>query len=114
MSLLDKKTAADLVKLVIFIVVTTISTGLLVVTIGNSPSAPRSEYQAVFIDATGVVEGDDIRIAGVKVGNVEDVEITDRTRALVTFKVDDDAPRHRRAPTPRSATATSSASGTSR
>ena len=48
------------------------------------------EYKAEFTDATGVVKGDDIRVAGVKVGNVEDVEIVDRTSAMVTFKVDDD------------------------
>ena len=36
------------------------------------------------------MKGDDIRIAGVKVGTVKDVEIVDRTHALVTFKVDSD------------------------
>jgi phospholipid/cholesterol/gamma-HCH transport system substrate-binding protein len=36
-----------------------------------------------------VVKGDDIRIAGVKVGTVKKVEIADRTRALVTFSVQD-------------------------
>ena len=35
MSILDKKTSGDLVKLVIFIVVTTLATGVLVVLIGN-------------------------------------------------------------------------------
>ena len=35
MSLLDKKTAGDAVRLLIFILVTTLATGLLVVTIGN-------------------------------------------------------------------------------
>src|SRR5262245_30017495 len=88
MSILDKKTSADAVKLLIFILVTTIATGFLVVTIGNLSFASSKEYKAVFSDATGVVKGDDIRVAGVKVGNVENVEVTDRTRALVTFKVD--------------------------
>jgi len=37
------------------------------------------------------VKGDDVRVAGVKVGTVKDVAITDRTRALVTFSVDDSA-----------------------
>ena len=35
------------------------------------------------------MKGDDIRIAGVKVGTVKKVEIADRTRALVTFSVQD-------------------------
>ena len=90
MKLLDKRTTADATKLLIFILVTTIATGLLVVTIGNLTFGETKEYKAVFSDATGVVNGDDIRVAGVKVGNVEDVEIVDRTNAIVTFKVDSD------------------------
>jgi phospholipid/cholesterol/gamma-HCH transport system substrate-binding protein len=87
MSVLDKRTAGDAVKLLIFIVVTTIATGFLVVTIGNLSFGKTKEYKAVFSDATGLVNGDDIRIAGVKVGNVEDVSVIDRDKALVTFKV---------------------------
>ena len=90
MRLLDKKTSADAVRLLIFILVTTIATGFLVVTIGNISFAASTEYKAVFSDATGVVKGDDVRVAGVKVGNVESVEVVDRTRALVTFKVEKD------------------------
>ena len=88
MKVLDRRTAGDLTKLLIFIVVTTIATGLLVVTIGNLSFTDSKEYKAVFSDATGVTNGDDIRVAGVKVGNVEEVEIIDRTNALVTFKVE--------------------------
>jgi phospholipid/cholesterol/gamma-HCH transport system substrate-binding protein len=88
--LLDKRTSADLTKLLIFIVVTTLATGVLVVTIGNLSFGGAQTYKAVFSDATGVVKGDDIRVAGVKVGTVSDVEISDRTRALITFSVDDD------------------------
>jgi phospholipid/cholesterol/gamma-HCH transport system substrate-binding protein len=90
MKMLDKRTSADAVKLIIFIVVTTIATGLLVVTIGNVTFGETKEYKAVFSDATGVVNGDDIRVAGVKVGNVENVEIINRNNAVVTFKVDGD------------------------
>jgi phospholipid/cholesterol/gamma-HCH transport system substrate-binding protein len=87
MSILDKKTRGDLVKLLIFIIVTTLSTGVLVVLIGNISFQTNRNYKAVFSDATGVVKGDDIRIAGVKVGSVKKVEIIDRTRALVSFNV---------------------------
>ena len=87
MSILDKKTRGDLVKLVIFIVVTTLSTGVLVVLIGNLTFGASRTYKAEFSDATGVVKGDDIRIAGVKVGSVKDIEIVDRTRALISFNV---------------------------
>mgnify|MGYP006196135557 FL=1 len=88
--LLDAKTTSDAVKLLIFIVITTLATGVLVVTIGNLSFGTTKEYKAVFSDATGVVNGDDVRVAGVKVGTVKDVEITDRTKALVTFDVDED------------------------
>lgn len=91
MSLLDKRTASDAVKLLIFIVVTTVATSLLVVTIGNISFKPENEYKAVFSDATGVVKGDDVRIAGVRVGAVKDIEIHDRSRAIVTFTVDENA-----------------------
>jgi phospholipid/cholesterol/gamma-HCH transport system substrate-binding protein len=87
--LLDKKTAVDLTKLVIFMVVTTLATGVLVATIGNLSFAKTTTYKAVFADATGVNKGDDIRVAGVKVGTVKSVAITDRTRALITFSVDE-------------------------
>ena len=87
MKALDKRTTVDLVKLVIFMVVTTLATSVLVVTIGNLDFGTSREYKAEFSDATGVVKGDDIRIAGVKVGTVKKVEIVERTRALVTFSV---------------------------
>ena len=91
MKLLDKRTTGDLIKLLIFIVVTTLATGILVITIGNISFSGGKNYKAVFADATGVNKGDDIRVAGVKVGTVKSVEITDRTRALITFSVADDA-----------------------
>ena len=89
MSILDKQTRGDLVKLIIFIVVTTLATGVLVVLIGNLSFESKRPYKAVFSDATGVVKGDDVRIAGVKVGSVKEIKIVDRTRALVSFTVAD-------------------------
>lgn len=91
MKVLDKRTSLDLTKLLIFIVVTTLATAVLVMTIGNISFAPKNTYKAVFVDATGVVKGDDVRIAGVKVGTVTGVDIVDRTRARVTFTVDESA-----------------------
>jgi phospholipid/cholesterol/gamma-HCH transport system substrate-binding protein len=88
MARLDKRTTSDLIKLVIFLLVTTLATSLLVITIGNISFEGTREYKAQFADATGVVKGDDIRIAGVKVGTVKDVEVVDKTRAMVTFSVE--------------------------
>jgi phospholipid/cholesterol/gamma-HCH transport system substrate-binding protein len=89
MKMLDKKTRRDGVKLLIFMVVTTMATGVLVMLIGNLNFEKSREYKAIFSDATGLVKGDDIRVAGVKVGSVKNVAIVDRTKALVTFSVRD-------------------------
>ena len=43
MKMLDRKTAGDLTKLVIFMVVTTLATGVLVVIIGNLTFAPSKD-----------------------------------------------------------------------
>ena len=88
MRILDAKTLSATVKLVIFMVVTTLATGVLVVTIGNLGFGETKEYDAVFRDVTGVSTGDDVRIAGVKVGSVEEIEIEDRDLARITFSVD--------------------------
>ena len=87
-SVLNKKTSADLLKLLVFVVVTSLATTVLVVTIGNIGFGSSRQYRAEFTDATGVNKGDDVRVAGVPVGTVSKVEIVDRTRALVTFDVD--------------------------
>lgn len=81
MKLLDKKTSVDLVKLSVFMVVTLMATGLLVIVIGNLSFQPTRDYKAVFNDATGVVKGDDVRIAGVKVGTVKEIAIIDNDDA---------------------------------
>ena len=87
--ILDLRTSIDLVKLLVFVVVTSLATAVLVVTIGNLDFGSSREYKAEFTDATGVNKGDDIRVAGVRVGTVDEVEIVDRTRALITFSVDE-------------------------
>ena len=95
MRALDAKTFSATVKLVIFMVVTTMATGVLVVTIGNIKFEDSKEYDAVFSDVTGVEEGDDIRIAGVQVGSVESIDIENRDLARVSFSVESDVPLDR-------------------
>lgn len=88
MKLLDKKTSIDSVRLAIFVVVTTVATGLLAVTIGNLSFNATTRYKAVFTDVVGLNKGDDIRIAGVRVGQVDKIALYQDTLALVTFTVD--------------------------
>lgn len=87
MRFIDKQTAGDSIRLAVFVVVTTLATGLLAITIGNVTFGDKTTYKAVFSDVTGVTEGDDVRVAGVKVGSVSGVEIMDRTKAMVEFEV---------------------------
>jgi phospholipid/cholesterol/gamma-HCH transport system substrate-binding protein len=82
------KVTASLVKLTVFAVVTILATGLLAMTIGNISFAPTHTYHAEFTDATGLLPGDDVRIAGVRVGHVTGVHIAQRRYAMVSFTVD--------------------------
>lgn len=91
MALLDKRTSGDLVRLLIFIAVTTLATGVLVVVIGNITFQSTHSYKAIFSDVNGLNSGDDVRIAGVRVGSVEGIKIINRTEAEVSFSVADSA-----------------------
>ena len=72
-----RRPSGAVVGMAAFLAVTVGSTSVLFSTIaGSSPDDPVS-YSAVFTDATRVVEGDEVRIAGVRVGRVEGVELTD-------------------------------------
>jgi phospholipid/cholesterol/gamma-HCH transport system substrate-binding protein len=79
---------APLVKLGVFAVVTIASTGLLGLTIANVDLRPSEEYSARFEDVTSLSVGDDVRIAGVRVGQVETVELVDKRVARVEFTID--------------------------
>jgi phospholipid/cholesterol/gamma-HCH transport system substrate-binding protein len=92
MKLFDRRTNADLLKLVVFVAFTALCTGMLVLVIGNVTFGSSHQYRAEFVDATGVNKGDDVRIAGVKVGTVKKIQIVDRSRALITFSVADGTP----------------------
>jgi len=78
---------APLIKLSIFAVVTIALTALLATTIAAVGFADRTSFRAEFTDATGLLKGDDVRIAGVKVGSVEKVRVVRRDIAEVTFSV---------------------------
>jgi phospholipid/cholesterol/gamma-HCH transport system substrate-binding protein len=81
---------APLIKLTIFIVITVLFTAVLGISIANINTSSTLGYSARFTDATLVLAGDDVRIAGVKVGQVTDVKIVDRRQAQIDFEVDSD------------------------
>ncbi|GLZ30550.1 ABC transporter substrate-binding protein [Lentzea sp. NBRC 105346] len=82
--------AAPLTKLIAFAVVTIVATSLLAVTIANVNLASATDYTARFTDVTALNEGDDIRIAGVRVGQVDQISVVDRRLAEVKFSIDGD------------------------
>lgn len=81
-----------LIKSIIFTLVTVFATAALAATIRNSTAGPSRDYHALFSDATSLNRGDDVRIAGVKIGTVKSVEVVDRRTAKVTFTAMDSAP----------------------
>lgn len=85
-------TASAAVKLVVFALVTTLATGLLAMAIGNIRFDDKTTYRAVFTDVAGLVEGQEVRIAGVRVGEVTDIEVVQRDKAEVEFTVSDSRP----------------------
>jgi phospholipid/cholesterol/gamma-HCH transport system substrate-binding protein len=75
----------SLIGVVAFSAGAVLLTMLVAGTLVGSSGATQS-YQAVFRDASGLIAGDDVRIAGVRVGKVEDVKL-DGLNARVTFSV---------------------------
>jgi phospholipid/cholesterol/gamma-HCH transport system substrate-binding protein len=83
---------AALVKFLALAVVVTLATTVLALTIAKAGPGGENRYTARFTDATGLLAGDEVRIAGVIVGRVENVSIVDRRIAEVAFTVRDGQP----------------------
>jgi phospholipid/cholesterol/gamma-HCH transport system substrate-binding protein len=79
--------ASPLIKLVIFLVVTAFATYVLGATIANSSYGATTTYKADFSDASGLQVGDDVRIAGVRVGSITDIKVVHHDTARVSFSV---------------------------
>jgi phospholipid/cholesterol/gamma-HCH transport system substrate-binding protein len=85
-----KSIARPLIYSLIFIVVTATATTILGLSIANTSVGSSTGYSAIFTDVTGVTTGDDVDIAGVRVGQVTGISVYDRNLAKVTFSVDSD------------------------
>jgi phospholipid/cholesterol/gamma-HCH transport system substrate-binding protein len=86
------KTTVAATKLAVFTVVSVLVTGLLAVIMGHVGFGSQTEYHAMFTSASELKKGDDVRVAGVSVGEVKDVQIADRDHAEVTFKIESGVP----------------------
>jgi phospholipid/cholesterol/gamma-HCH transport system substrate-binding protein len=74
------------VKFIAFLLVSAAVAVLVGAVLTNrGPSGPADEYHAVFQDVSNLVAGDEVRVAGVRVGTVDSLSIRDGNRVLVTF-----------------------------
>ncbi|MUM21418.1 MCE family protein [Mycobacterium sp. CBMA271] len=62
-------------------------TWLVSVTLLRTVTGPVNTYSAVFTNVAGLHAGDDVRVAGVRVGRVEKIVLGDGALANVTFQV---------------------------
>ncbi len=92
--------AGPVIKSIIFVVITVLITAVLGISIAYTGVSATVGYHAVFSDVTGLTVGNDVDIAGVRVGEVTSISVYDRNRALVGFSIQPDRPL------PASATAT--------
>jgi phospholipid/cholesterol/gamma-HCH transport system substrate-binding protein len=84
------KTSSAAVKLGVFVAVTSLLTGILAITIANIRFGADHRYKAIFEDVTGLLTKDDVRAAGVRVGQIEKIRLHRGNRAEVTFSVHKD------------------------
>ncbi len=59
-------------------------------TLARTVEGSTNTYSATFTDVLGLREGDDVRMAGVRVGKVEGIDLDKQNNAKVTFIVQRD------------------------
>jgi len=79
----------SLVVLVVFAVVCAVLTWTVAVTLERGVSGTTDKYSALFTDVSGLRVGDDVRVAGVRVGRVDAIEL-DGSLARVGFEIQSD------------------------
>ena len=72
----------------VFATLSLVCTVVMVSTLVNPVAGPSTTYRAVLSDATGLVAGSDVRIAGIRVGRVGGVELGENNDAVVSFDVE--------------------------
>src|SRR5699024_10150960 len=84
----SRRFAGPLIKGTIFVAITVLATAILGISIANTGLRDTDTYTARFASVSRLAEGDDVRLAGVRVGQVEDLHVVDRHLAEVTFSVE--------------------------
>ncbi|TVS86093.1 MlaD family protein [Mycobacterium helveticum] len=85
------KFRAPLIGLSLFMVAAITVTWLVYVSLRRDVAGKTTSYSAVFTDVYGLREGDDVRMAGVRVGRVQKIDL-DGKLAKVSFVVQDGQP----------------------
>lgn len=75
-----------LIGLSLFLVVATVGSWMVLVTLRREVAGATNTYSAIFTDVSGLHPGDDVRVAGVRVGRVDGVDL-EGTLAKITFRV---------------------------
>lgn len=86
-SVVRKRERADLIRLTTFLVVAGLFTYWVGVVTADYRPGDRVDYKAVFANVSGLKTGDAVRIAGVEVGAVTDIQIRPDASVVVTFNV---------------------------
>jgi virulence factor Mce-like protein len=81
---------STMIKVVIFTLLCLLMFLMLYNTMNNVVEGERQTWKARFTSVSGLRPGDDVRVAGVKVGRVESVEVKDNDQAQVTFQLQDE------------------------
>jgi len=76
----------SLIGLSLFLVAAIVTTSMVFVTLRRDVSGPTNTFTAMFTDVSGLHPGDDVRVAGVRVGRVDSIDL-DGTLAKVTFRI---------------------------
>jgi phospholipid/cholesterol/gamma-HCH transport system substrate-binding protein len=79
---------STIVKFGIFGLVMSVLTTCLFFIFGEYRTGSTNAYSAVFADASRLKSGDSVRVAGIRVGTVDDVVLRDDNTVFVTFNAD--------------------------
>ena len=70
----------------VFMATAVAMTWMVFATLQREVAGPTNTYSAIFTDVSGMAPGDDVRVAGVRVGRVDKIDLAG-TLAKVTFRV---------------------------
>lgn len=80
----------EAIKLTVFVTVGALLAALLYLTLGEVTLGPNRSYTAIMTDVSGLQSGDVVRVAGVRVGQVDDLQVESGNQIAVSFHIDED------------------------